>query len=182
MSDNHSNGICRVRERSLVVGRRKLLLTLLLLLIPFRLLFAAELIDRVVAYVDDHAITYSEFRQKYAQMKQVVPNITEQEVANAMINNILLVEQARKIRLEAKSDDDLVKEYIDVRIKSRIYIKEEQLSAYYAEHKGEFGGKDYLSVRDEIENYLMELETSRQLKEHIAELRSQADIVIQLKY
>lgn len=176
MLDSHSDW-----RRYFVYCRSVIVSLMTLLLILVECLFAADLIDRVVAFVDDHAITYSEFKQKYDQMKQAVPGITEQEVANAMINNILIIQQARKIRIEAKSDDDLIKEYIDVRIKSRIYIKEEQLAAYYAAHKGEFHGKDYLAVRDEIEKYLTELELNRQLKDHIEELRSKSNIVIQLK-
>ena len=142
---------------------------------------SSELIDRVVAYVDDHAITYSEFRDKFDKMKKAVPNITEEEAVNSMINNILLLVQAHKLKLEAPTDDDLVKEYIDVRIKLRVFIKEDKLAAYYSEHKKEFGDKDYLSVRDVIDKYLSELEINKQLKELLQDLRSQSDIVIQLK-
>jgi len=144
-------------------------------------LCSAELIDRVVAYVDDHAITYSEFRDKFGKLKKALPDITEEEAVNSMINNLLLLEQAHKMRLEASSDDDLLKEYIEIRIKSRVFIKEDQLAAYYAEHRKEFGGKDYLSVRDEIEKYLSELEISKQLKELLQDLRRQSNIVIQIK-
>ena len=144
-------------------------------------LCSAELIDRVVAFVDDHAITYSEFRDKFQKMKTAVPNITEEEVINSMINNILLLEQAHKLKLEAPSDDDLVKEYIDIKIKLRVYIKEDKLTAYYSEHKKEFGESDYFSVRDKIEKYLSELEISKQLKELLQELRRQSNVVIQLK-
>lgn len=142
---------------------------------------SAEVIDRVVAYVDDQAITYSEFKDKFAKIKSAVPAITEEEVINSMINTLLLLEQSRKMRLEAASEDDVIKEYIDIRIKSRILIKEEQLRQYYESHRKEFGGKDYFEVRDEIERYLQELETNKQLKGHLDELRRQTNIVIQLK-
>lgn len=142
---------------------------------------SAELIDRVVAYVDDHAITYSEFRNRYEKLKKAVPDITEDEAINSMINTLLLLEEARKMRLEAASEDDLIKEYIDIRIKSRIVIKEEQTTEYYNHHKKEFEGRDYMSVRDEIEKYLQELETNKQLKGHLEELRKQSNIVVQLK-
>ncbi|MGO9379103.1 MAG: hypothetical protein ACLP29_11215 [Dissulfurispiraceae bacterium] len=142
---------------------------------------SAELIDRVVAYVDDHAITYSEFRQKLEKMKEAAPNITEEEAINSMINNVLLLDQAHKLKLEAPSDDDLIKEYLDIRIKLRVFIKEDKLMAYYTEHKKELGGREYLSVRDEIEKYLSELEINKQLKELLQDLRKQSNIVIQLK-
>ena len=141
----------------------------------------AEVIDRVVAYVDDRAITYSDFRDKFKKLREVVPAISEEETINSMINTLLLLEQARKMRLEAASDDDLVKEYIDIRIKSRVFVKEDQLTTYFNEHKKDFGGRDYLSVRDELEKYLSELEINRQLKNHLEELRRQSNIVIQLK-
>jgi hypothetical protein len=141
----------------------------------------AGLIDRVIASVDDHAITYSEFREKFESMREVVPGISEEEVVNSMINTLLLLDQARKMRLEAVSDDDLVKEYVDIKIKSRVFIKEDRLTEYYNNHEGEFGGKDYLAVRDAIEKYLLEVETNKQLKEHLEELRGKSNIVIQLR-
>ncbi len=141
----------------------------------------AELIDRIVAYVDDQAITYSEFRDRYARMKEAVPGITEDEAVNSMINTLLLLDQARQMRLEAVSDDDLVKEYVDIKIKSGVFIKEEVLVDYYNKHKEEFRGRDYLTVREIIEKYLTELETNKRLKEHLGELRKKTNIVIQLR-
>jgi len=141
----------------------------------------AELIDRVVAYVDDKAITCSEFMERYSKMKEVVPALTKEEAINSMVNTLLLLDQARKMKLEAASDDDLVREYVDIKIKSRIFIKEEVLMEYYNKNKEEFRGKDYIAVREEIENYLTELATNKKLKEHIEELRHQSNIEIQLR-
>jgi len=141
----------------------------------------AGLIDRIVAYIDDQAVTYSEFEERFAKMKEIIPGITKEEALNSMINTLLLLNQARRMKLEASSDDDLIKEYVDVKIKSRIVIKEETLNEYYLKHKQEFGGKDYLAVREGIEKYLTELETNKRLKEHIEELRHQSNIVIQLR-
>jgi len=45
----------------------------------------------------------------------------------------------------------------------------------------EFKGADYLSVRDEIEQYLFELETNKQLRKHIEDLRGAAEITINLE-
>jgi hypothetical protein len=154
------------------------LLMLQLIVVPF---CSARLVDRVIAYVDDYAITYSEFREKFENMRGVVPGISEEEAVNSMINTLLLLAQARKMRLEAASDDDLVKEYVDMKIKSRIFINEDRTTEYYNNHKGEFEGKEYLVVRDIIEKYLLEVETNKQLKEHLAELRGKSNIVIQLR-
>ena len=183
--DNHFRWDCPKSNDMQRTGIMRIIVVVLLII--FMLIAAApqlcsaELIDRVVAYVDDHAITYSEFKDKFGQLKKVLPDMTEEEAVNSMINNLLLLEQAHKMRLEASTDDDLVKEYIEIRIKSRVFIKEEQVAAYYAGHRTEFGGKDYLSVRDEIEKYLSELEINKQLKEHLQDLRQQSNIVIQLK-
>jgi len=183
--DNHFRWDCAISNH--MHRSRIMRIIVVVLLIIFMLiaaapqLFSAELIDRVVAYVDDHAITYSEFWDKFGKLKKALPDITEEEAVNSMINNLLLLEQAHKMRLEASTDDDLVKEYIEMRIKSRVFIKEDQLAAYYAAHSKEFGGRDYLSVRDEIEKYLSELEINKQLKEHLQDLRKQSNIVIQLK-
>jgi PHD/YefM family antitoxin component YafN of YafNO toxin-antitoxin module len=155
-----------------------ILLMLQLIMVP---LCIAEMIDRVIAYVDDNAITYSEFREKFASMRDVVPGISEEDVVNSMINTLLLLDQARKMRLEAVSHDDLVKEYVDIKIKSRIFIKEEQITEYYKSHRNEFRNKDYLSVREEIEKYLTELEINRKLKEHLEDLRKGSNIVVRLR-
>jgi parvulin-like peptidyl-prolyl isomerase len=142
----------------------------------------AELLDRVVAQVDDQAITYSEFSLKFNRMKQVLPSITEDEALNSMINSLLLLQMAKKMKLEAATEDDLIKEYVDITIRSRITMPEDRLSEYYDSHTREFGDKDFSFVRDQIEKYLLELETNKHLKEHLKELQSQADIVIQLRY
>lgn len=183
--DNHfrqHNATSRERQ---FAGNMRIIFGLLLMIFMLGAaaprLCSAELIDRVVAYVDDHAITYSEFRDKFEKLKKALPAITEEEAVHSMINNLLLLEQAHKMRLEGPSEDDLVREYVDIRIKSRVFIKEDQLTAYFAEHRKEFGGKDYISVRDEIEKYLSELEINKQLKDHLQDLRKQANIVIQLK-
>jgi hypothetical protein len=134
----------------------------------------------VIAYVDDTAITLSEFQENYIKMKETVTDITEEDVINSMINRLLLIKEAKKMKLEAPTDDELLKEYIDIKIGSLILIKEDAISQFYMEHMNEFKGRDYLSVRDEIEKYLFELETNRQLKMHLDELRGNTEVKVQL--
>jgi hypothetical protein len=141
----------------------------------------AEIIDRAVAYVDDTAITLSEFLENYIKIKKTVTDITEQDVINSMINRLLLIKEAKRMKLESPTDDELLRDYIDIKISSLIHIKEDAINQFYMEHINEFKGKDYLSVRDEIEKYLFEMETNRQLKRHIEELRTNAEVKIQLK-
>jgi len=159
-------------------------------LLPVAILFSslllnalcnASLIDRVVAYVDDRAITESEFRARYEILRQEAPGITEDEALNSMINALLLLQKARLMRLEASTEDNLIKEYVDVNIRSRIVVKEDKILEYYNNNRKEFGDRELTSVRGEIEKYLLELETNTQLKEHLRQLRKGANIVIQLK-
>ncbi|MFZ5996059.1 MAG: hypothetical protein ACOYW7_00990 [Nitrospirota bacterium] len=159
---------------------------LLLLIIPapgswlLNAVCHAEVIDRVVAYVDDTAITLSEFREQYSLTRQTLANVTEEEVVNSMINSLLLLKEARKIRLDAPSKEEMIRDYIDIKIRAPIIIREEEIERFYREHREEFKGKEYVDVRDEIELYLTELETNRRLKQHIEELRMNAEIAVQL--
>ena len=143
---------------------------------------SAKIIDKVVAYVDDMAITLSEFKENYEKIKETVNDITEEEVINSMINRLLLIKKAKEMRFEAQNIDELIADYIDIKVKSSIYIKEDDVLRFYNEHIKEFGDKDYASVRDEIEQYLFELEVNKQLKKHLEELRKESEIRIQLTY
>jgi len=160
-----------------------LCLTLVTLLLLFALcsLLCAEIKDRVVAFVDDTAITLSEFEEQYLKSLKVTPEITKEEVLNAMVNRLLLLREAKKNRLEAPSDDELLKEYIDIKIRTFIRIKEEEVLDFYQKHIEDFQGKEFETVREEIENYLTEAELNRLLKVHIDELRKKAYIKIQLQ-
>ena len=141
----------------------------------------AEILERVVAYVNNNAITLSEFQESAQRTRKTLGNVSDSDIINSMINNLLLVEEAEKMRLEAPNKDELVRDYIDIKIKSSIRIREEDMERFYNENRGQFKGQDYLAVRDEIEKYLLELETNKQLKNHIEELRAKSDIKIQLE-
>lgn len=138
----------------------------------------AEVIDRVVAYVDETAVTLSELRNYYLETKETA-NITEEEALNSIINRLLLLKEARAMKLEAQTDDELLKDYINIKIGSAILIKEDTIISFYNEHLKEFEGKDYLTVRDIIEKYLFEAEINRRLKKHLDELRANAEVKIQ---
>jgi len=140
----------------------------------------AGLRERVVAYVDNTAITLTELDKKYAEAVQVTPAITREEVLNTMINRILLIREARKIRLKAEREDELLKEYVDLRIRSFIRIKDDEIRNFYQEHAADFPEKDLDELREDIENYLIEQELNIMLKKHINDLRNNACIKIQL--
>jgi len=140
----------------------------------------AAIKDRVVAYVDNTAVTLSELEMKYADAAKITPNVTKEEVLNTMINRALIVREAKKIRLEAPSEDELLREYIDLRVRAFIRISEEQILDFYSKHIGDFKGQEFDAVREDVENYLTENELNQRLKTHINELREKTCVQIQL--
>ncbi len=130
-----------------------LLLTLLLFFCFLPLLFAG-IKDRVVAFVGNDAITLSELEKTFTDTLRITPNVTRDEVLNTMVNRLLLLREAKKIKLEAPSEDELLREYIDLKIKAFIRIKEDELTDFYEKHLSDFQGKEFESVRDEIETIL----------------------------
>jgi hypothetical protein len=141
----------------------------------------AVVIDRVIAYVDDRAITYSELRTRYELIKRTRPDMTERQTLDSMINALLMLQKAKKMRFEAPTEDELIREYMEVSIKSRVYVGEDKIREYYDKNRKEFMGREFEAVRPEIERYLVEVETNRRLQDHIKELRAGANIVIKDK-
>lgn len=156
------------------------------LLIPFFLVIShwspvtGEIRDRVVAFVDNTAITLTELEMTYADTIKITPKVTKDEVLNTMVNRILILREAKKIRLEAPSEEKLLKEYIDLKIRAFIRIKEEELLDFYNKHLTDFKGREFESVREEIENYLIENKLNQRLKSHIDELKEKVSVKIQL--
>lgn len=152
------------------------------LLVSFHFLLVtvshAELVERVVAFVDDRAITLSELRETFERTKKVQPDITMSEVLNTMINRLVLLNDARRLKIEAKTDDEVFNEYVDLKVKAFIRVREEDIEDYYRANEKEFKGAVYELVRDKIEEYLTEKEINRLLKKQIAELRGKAYIKV----
>lgn len=148
----------------------------------------AEVLERVVAIVDDDIITLSEFKDAVQTAVNSGAKTTETEVLNGMINRILLLREAKKFRLEdsvagsqTAKDNGIINDYIEKRLKALIRISPEEIELFYEKNKKSFGNKDFYDVRDEIEEYLIEKELNNRLIKHIEELRKNAYIVIQLK-
>lgn len=139
---------------------------------------SAELIDRVIAYVDDTAITLREFNKHYEKTIKIKHDISKEEVLNTLINRTLLLREAKKLKIEATTEDELLNEYIDLKVKAFIRIREEDIRGFYDSNTSEFRGLSYESVRDKIEDYLVQLEVNRLLKRHLSELRANSYIKI----
>ncbi len=140
-------------------------------------LFAEELIDRVVAYVDNYVITMRDFIVFSEKMKKIFPDMKNEEIVETMINRILLLKKAKEYFSEG-AEDELINNYIDLKIKSTIIISENQLRNYYENNKDRFKNAPYSLIRDQIEKYLFEEELNNRLKEHIKELRKTSEIKI----
>ena len=182
--DMHSKKERRKEQRAKSKGKsaifRIALSSAFLLLSALSAVPCAAIRDRVAAYVDNIAITLSDLEVRYEETARVSPNITREEVLNTMVNRTLMLREAKKMRLEAPSEDQLLKEYIDLKVKAFIRIKDEEVKEFYNKHIGDFQGKEFEVVRDEIENYLIENELNQRLKTHIGDLRENASVRMQL--
>lgn len=150
---------------------------LLLVLTP---VVYAGLRDRVVAFVDDQAITLSEFRDQLTTVRSVSPDARREDVINTMINRKILIREARKYRLEAPSDEELVNEYIDLKVRAYIRVSEPDIEEFYEKNIEQFRDKRYEDVREEIETYLTEKQLNEKLRETLKTLRETSYIKIQL--
>lgn len=142
----------------------------------------AELIDRVVAFVDEEAITLSEFQSQYDNIRTLSPNVTREEVIQTIINRKLLLREARKYRIEGPNEEEMMKEYIDLKVRAFIRVDETEIQQFYEENNDQFEGKQFDAARDEIETYLTEKKVNERLKETLERLKKDAYIKIQLDY
>lgn len=131
----------------------------------------ADVLDRVVAFIDNEAITLSEFRKTYSITTASVGNVTSAEVLNTMINRVLLIKEAKKLRLEAPDDETLISDYIDLKIRAFIRISESDIERFYKNNIEQFRGLRLSEVRDKIELYLREREVNSALRRHIETLK-----------
>ena len=158
------------------------ILTCILLLVTLHFLLltdgSAAISDRVIAFVDNDAITMSELDEQYQITRKISPDITVGEVLDTMINKILILREARKYRIEASSLEHVMQEYIDLKIRAFIRVSESDIVKFYQENKANFPGKEFEDVRDEIDTYLTEKELNARLKELLKELRRDAYIRI----
>ncbi len=139
----------------------------------------AEVIDRVVAFIDDEAITLSDFREYMNRARQLTPEISRTEAINALINRRLLLREANRLRLRGGPDKE-INEYIDIKVRVFIKISPEEIEEFYNENREKFKATPLDDVRDDIERLLRERKVNKRLKKHIEQLRSKSYIKINL--
>lgn len=138
----------------------------------------AGMLDRVVAFVNNKAITMSELEDSFGKTKKLKKYLSRKEVLDTMLNRILLMNEAKNLRLEANTDEELIDEYIDLKVRAFVRIREAELEDFYNKNLEEFKGESFENVREKIETYLLEKEVNIALKKHIAELRERAYVKI----
>lgn len=148
----------------------------------------AEVLERIVAIINDDIILLSEFQATYQLARKTDEAVSEEMVLDEMINRRLLLNEAKKHWVgrsyKSKKPVDstaVIKEYIDTRIKAFIHIPYEAIQDYYESNRHLFADKEFYDARDEIEDHLIDKELDVTLRAHIEELRAKAYIRVQLK-
>ncbi|MBI4843247.1 MAG: hypothetical protein HY809_02845 [Nitrospirae bacterium] len=162
-----------------------ILLSLLLVVIPCSAF--SEVVERVVAIVNDDIILYSEFSSLYKKALDSGSHAGKEEILDSMINRLLVIQQAKQLRLDvfagnAERDDDLLyNNFIERRIKAFIHIPFEDIEKYYLENPSQFNGKSFYDVQAEIEDAITAKQLNEALPAYIKQLREDAYIRIQLE-
>lgn len=156
----------------------------------FSVLFHATLahsftiLEATVASVEDEVITLSEFNERYEVMKRSFPDISKEEVLQTIINRLLLLREARLLRiaesrgLSPAEEDRIIEEYIEIKIRSSIRISEEEIQKYYETHRTDFRDRPFHDVAERIEGLLVERKTNELLKDHLNVLKKKTYIFI----
>lgn len=146
---------------------------ILVLLVFINTCFAAEkeLVDRVCAFVDNEAITWSELKKRYDKTKKYFPETTLYEVANTMVNRLLLMGEAKRLKITGDSEAEIIDKYINMTIRADIIVTPEEVNKFFNKHREEFKGDSFESVSKKIENAIMEEEVNIRLKETIKKLK-----------
>jgi len=164
-----------------IIKKALLLLLLLVAVCAHTPQSHAAIYDHVAAFVDNQAITKSEFEEQYSATQKVSPQVTAEEVITTMINRILLLNEAKKYRLEGAGREEIVREYINLKVRAFIRVPDASVEDFYKVNAGQFAGREYEDVREEIENYLTEKTLNERLKEILRELRKNAYIKVQME-
>ncbi|UCG77874.1 MAG: hypothetical protein JSV21_09920 [Nitrospirota bacterium] len=152
-------------------------LVLGVLLIVLGVSVDAEVIDEIIANVDDIAITRSELLEEHRRMREGGSRISLQDVLNGMINRVVLLKDASRYRMEG-NDDEILEQYIEIRIRALIRVDDKQVREYYNHNIREFKGSEIREVYSSIRSYLIEVEVNKTLSNHIEELKRESRIKV----
>jgi len=131
----------------------------------------AEVIERVVAFVDDEAITLSEFREYFIKLKNYTPDITPKDAIETLINRYIILKEAKKLNIKGNNNDEIIKKYIDIKIRAYIKISNDEIEKYYHIHKKSINKEFNYQIRNEIKKLLIEKKVNKKLKRYLKEIR-----------
>ena len=151
--------------------------------IPLMSPVSSEVLDRVVAVVNDEVILLTELKNEISAQKESGSGLTAAEVLDDMINTLVLLDEARKFMLNitASDIDSIVDLYVERSIKAIIHIPFKEVESYYIDHNELYVDKEFYDVKDEIESYMLENELKIRILIHTKELRSKSYVRIQLE-
>lgn len=149
----------------------------------------AEMLERIVAVVNEDVILLSELKNEVQLRKAQGAEVSEAEVLDEMIKRRLLLVQAKKMRIAGDAetdkplanDDAIINDYIERRVKAFIHIPLKDMEDYYNDNAGAYGDKKFYEVKNEIEAKLIETKLKGKLLEHIRDLRKDSYIRVQLE-
>jgi hypothetical protein len=160
------------------IERHRRSILALLLLLFFAAPSGTEVVDKVVAFINDYSITFRELEDSYKRASATKPDISKEEVLHTMINRQILLNEAKRLRFQAEDDDDILKEYIDLKITAFVKVSEDEIQRFYEENREDLGAVEFDAVHDSIEEYLREREINIRIKKHIEELRAKVHIKV----
>ncbi len=147
----------------------------------------AEVVERIVAVVNDDVILLSEFKEALRRAEETGKKVKESEIIDGMINNLLLLEQGKKFSIdrhdkafESMDQGKIINNYIEKRIKALIYVPFRDIETYYYNNIERYDDREFYDVKSEIEEYLLNRALKIKIREHINELKEKARIRIQI--
>jgi len=148
----------------------------------------AEVLERIVAVVNEEVILLSELKSEVQLRKAQGAEAADAEVLDEMINRKLLLAQAKRMRIEGGAESDkslmtdniIINGYIERRVKAFIHIPLKDMEDYYSGNAASYGDKKFYDVKNEIEAKLIETKLKGKLEEHIRDLRKNSYIRVQL--
>lgn len=138
-------------------------------------------VDRVIAYIESTAITYRELLASHAEDVQVFPERSRRETLDAMINTELMLRDARLLRLRAREESELLRKYLDLKVRAVVLVSEKDISMYYSQHRSEFSNRKLSEVKARIRTFLEERQYNITLEAHIESLREKSHIRVLLE-
>lgn len=129
------------------------------------------IIDRVVAFIDDQAITLRDFQQYYRLASRFHKGLTPEKAIETLINRLIILREAYRMKLKGSSDDELINTYIDIKIRAFVRVSEDEIIRFYRANRERLGGVALDDVRDQIETLLREKKVNSLLKRHLRRLK-----------